>query len=295
MEITTIKSQKISAYTGSRRRRRWNRFIKVMTPHLVLLPLAGINLFPIFFMFISSFKGGMEYFRNQVGLPWVWTFENYHTLFFERDFLRQVGNSMIVSFSTVIITLAIAALAAYAFSWLKFRGREAFFNLAVALMSISVVVTIVPLFALMSRLQLINKYPSAILVYVGFCLPFSIYIFRGFFSSLPVELLDAARVDGAGHLHLIWYIILPLASAPMVTLALINGLWVWNELLIALMFLQSETSTTIMASLARGTSRDVRNIPLITAGAFAASLPVLFLIGYGQRYFVRGFLGGSIK
>jgi ABC-type glycerol-3-phosphate transport system permease component len=110
-----------------------------------------------------------------------------------------------------------------------------------------------------------------------------------------MEMLDAARVDGANHLQTIWYIIMPLARAPVVTLALVNGLWVWNELLIALMFLQSESTTTIMAALARGTSRDVANIPLITAGAFAASIPVLILIGFGQRYFIRGFLGGSSK
>ncbi len=279
----------------SRTRAKAVNILKSLIPHLVLFPLVVINLFPLFYLFASSFKTGMEYFKNPVGLPITWTPENYKTLFFERPFLRQVGNSLLVSGSTVVIALTVAIMAAYAFSWLCFRGREALFDLAVALMAVSVVVTVVPLFALMSRLNLINRYPSAIIIYAGFCIPFSIYVFRGFFGSIPKEMLDAARVDGANHLQIIWYIIMPLARAPVVTLALINGLWVWNELLIALMFLQSETTTTIMAALARGTSRDVRNIPLITAGAFAASIPVLILIGFGQRYFIRGLLGGYSK
>ena len=246
-------------------------------------------------MFTASFKTNMDYFKNPAGLPTEWTVESYRILISERPFPRQVLNSIIVSTTSVVVTLLVSIPAAYAYSRLRFRARESLFDFTTALMAVPVVVTIVPLFALMIKAHLINRYPSAITVYAGFCVPFSVYVLTVFFRSIPGELLDAAKVDGASHLQIIRHVIVPLARAPLVTLSIVNGLWVWNELLIALMFLQSETSTTLMAALARGTSRDVRNVPLIMAGAFSASIPVLFLMGFGQRYFVRGFLGGHAR
>jgi raffinose/stachyose/melibiose transport system permease protein len=269
--------------------------LKVISPHLLFVSLAIINIFPIIFITISAFKTNMDFIQNPIGLPIEWTIDSFRELIYQRPFPRQMANSIIVSGSTLAISTALAIPAAYAFSRLRFRARNILFDCTTALMGIPLVVTIVPLFALMSKLHLINRFPSAITVYVGFTLPFSIYVLAGFFQSIPGELIDAAKVDGAEHLQIIRHIIMPLAKAPIITLCIINGLWVWNELLVALLFLQSETSTTLMASIARGISRDVRNIPIIMAGCAIASIPSMLFVFFGQRYFVRGFLGGSSR
>jgi ABC-type glycerol-3-phosphate transport system permease component len=269
--------------------------IKELPPHLLFLVMALINLFPFFFIVISSLKTNPEYFKDPLGFPSTLNFDSFRILIFERPFLRQLINSLFVSGISLVITLAISIPAAYAYARIKFRARDTLFDFTTALMGIPLVVTIVPLFVLMSRLHLLNSYPSAIIIYVGFTMPFSIYVLTGFFQSIPSELIDAARVDGAEHPQIIRHVIFPLSKAPIVTLAIVNGLWVWNELFIALLFLQRETSTTLMASLARGTSRDVRNVPLIMAGCAIASIPSILFLFFGQKYFIKGFLGGTSK
>ena len=140
-------------------------------------------------------------------------------------------------------------------------------------------------------LTLINHFPLVVIVYVGFCVPFSVYVLTGFFRSIPRQLLGAAKVDGANHHQVILHAIMLFTTSPLVTLSMVNGLWAWNELLIFLVFLQGLTSTTLMAGSARGIRRDVRDLPLIMAGSFLASIALLFVISFGQRYFVKGFLG----
>jgi ABC-type glycerol-3-phosphate transport system permease component len=266
-----------------------------LPPHIFFIAMAVINIFPMFFIFMSSIKTNTAYFADPFGLPSAWNFESFEILFFERPFIRQLFNTIFLAGTTLIVSILVSVPAAYSYARLDFRGRETFFDFTTALMGIPLVVTIIPLFVLMSQLHLLNHYASAIIVYVGFTIPFSIYVLTSFFRSIPGALIDSAWVDGASHLQIIRHVMVPLSKAPIMTLAVVNGLWVWNELLIALLFLQKETSTTMMASLARGTSRDVRNVPLIMAASAIASLPPILFLFFGQKYFIRGFLGGSQK
>ena len=284
-----------------RARRRWGwgspwlhakRWMTSLLAILVLVPIVLVNLVPIVFVVFSSFKTSTDFIRNPAGIPTEWSIEGYVTLVRDRPFLQQALNTVVVAAATVVLTIAVAVPAAYAYARLKFRASSGLFYFTTALMAVPVVVMLIPLFALMSRLGLIDRYPSVVIVYVGICVPFSVYVLVVFFMSLPGSLLDAARVDGASHLRIIWHIVLPLAKAPLVTLSLVNGLWVWNELLIAMLFLQSEKSSTLIASIARGMSRDSRNVPLIMAGCALASIPAIAGVVFGQRFFVRGFLGG---
>jgi raffinose/stachyose/melibiose transport system permease protein len=261
----------------------------------ILLIITLINLSPGVFAFYASLKGKIEFARDMYSWPQQIDFQNYRTLLQQENYGRYIVNSLILTISSTAIALFVATMAAYAFAWGRFPGRRQMFNLNIALMAIPPIVVVIPIFIQMTRLRLINTYPSAIIAYVGFILPFSIFIMTGYFYSLPRELLEAARVDGATRFQTLFYIVLPMAKAPLMTLAVINGLWVWNELLIALLFLQNNDLRTLMVSLSFHRGKDMQDVPVIMAGAILSSIPTLATIILAQRFIVRGFLGGAIK
>ena len=260
-----------------------------------LLIISLMNLSPGAFAFYASLKGTIEFARDMYSWPQQIDFQNYRTLIAGEHYGRYIMNSAILTIISTAIALFVATMAAYAFAWGKFPGRRPLFNLNIALMAIPPIVVIIPIFLQMTRLKLINTFPSAMIAYVGFILPFSIFILTGYFFSLPRELLEAARVDGASRFQTLIHIVLPMAKAPLMTLAVINGLWVWNELLIALLFLQDNELRTLMVSLSFHRGKDMQDVPIIMAGAILSSIPTLATIAFAQRFIVRGFLGGAIK
>jgi ABC-type glycerol-3-phosphate transport system permease component len=263
--------------------------------HLVLLLVALANVFPLYYMLSASFKDQFELIKNQIGLPASIGFGNYVELLVERGFPRLFLNSSILTVSSITVALVISCLAAYALAHMDFWGRRPLLDFITALMAIPPIVVVVPLFVFMNRLHLINQYPSAAIVYIGFLLPFSIFIMTGFFISIPRELIEAAKIDGAGDLRILVQILMPLAKAPLTTLVIVNGLWVWNDLLIAIMFLQKQEMRTLMAGIAFLHGRSTWNIPLAMSGAVLASIPMLVALVVGQRAFVRGLMGGTTK
>ena len=205
------------------------------------------------------------------------------------------GNSLIVTVASVIVSTAVSALAAYAIARFHFRGRAFYFNMMIALMVIPPAVLILPLFVLMVNIGLINTLPSVIIIYCGLLIPFSVYLLVSFFSSLPPELFDAASIDGCNNLDTFWRITLPLSTPALVTLIVVNALFVWNELLIALVFLQEESRMTLMPGLTLFKGHFTVNEPLIMAGTLIATIPMVLLYLFGQRLFVEGLTAGAIK
>ncbi len=233
--------------------------------------------------------------KNQLGLPSSIAFANYVELLVERGFPRLFLNSVVLTVGSVTVAMVISCLAAYALAHMDFWGRKPLLDFITALMAIPPIVVIIPLFVLMSSLHLINRYPSASIVYVGFILPFSIFIMTGFFLSIPKELMDAAKIDGASDLRILVQILMPLAKAPLTTLVIVDGMWVWNDLLIAIMFLQKQEMRTLMAGIAFLHGRSTWNIPLTMSGAVLASIPLLVILAVGQKAFVKGLMGGALK
>jgi ABC-type glycerol-3-phosphate transport system permease component len=210
-------------------------------------------------------------------------------------FLRWLLNSALISSISVLITLVLASLAAYAFSRLPFPGRTTAFTLMISLMVVPPIVMLIPLFELMADLNLVNTYQSVIIIYAGLMLPFSIYLLTSFFNTIPRELLEAGSIDGAGHLRTLVSIILPLATPAVVTLAIVNLLWAWNELLIALVMLQDDSKKTLMVGITVFQSHFNLNVPVTMAGLLIATLPIVVVYLAGQRFFVRGLAAGAIK
>ncbi len=207
---------------------------------LVLLFFSLIAVYPVYYMVITAFKTRQNWLHDQFGLPNPITLQNFADAFSRGNIPLWFGNSLIVTFFSLIASTAVSALAAYAIARFRFAGRAFYFNSMIALMVIPPAVLILPLFVLMVNISLVNTLTSVIIIYSGLLIPFSVYLLVSFFRSLPSELFDAAAIDGCTNLDTFWRITLPLSTPALVTLVVVNALFVWNELLIALVFLQSE-------------------------------------------------------
>jgi ABC-type glycerol-3-phosphate transport system permease component len=254
-----------------------------------------LALFPIYFMVVSAFKTKSEYIGNKFGLPQTVFFDNFVTAFAGEKFFIRFANSTILTVGSVALSLLIACLAAYAFARMEFPGKRLIFNALLSLMVIPPVVVLVPLFVSMVKLKMVNTYYGTTLIYVGLLLPFSTYLMTNFFRTVPYEILDAARIDGCSNLGVLWRIVMPLSAPAMITLVVVNALWVWNELLIALVFMQKDELKTLMVGIAALRSKHYVDIPATMAGMLIATVPIVVLYMFGQRYFIRGLTAGAVK
>lgn len=270
------------------------RLIRSAPKHLVLWIVTLAALLPIYVMVTGAFKTQGDFARAPFALPTSPTLHGFDTAI-SSDFPRWVLNSLILTAGSVAAVLVLAALAAWGFAQRDFRGRDTLLAALVSLMVVPPVVLLLPLFGLGSDLDLVGTYEYVILIYVGFMLPFSIYMLTNFFRTIPRRLIEAAVMDGAGMFGVFTRVVLPLSAAPLITLAVVNTLWVWNELLIALVFLNDDAHRTLMIGITGFQSRNSLDVPTIMAGLSLASLPIVALYLFGQRFFVRGLVAGAVK
>jgi ABC-type glycerol-3-phosphate transport system permease component len=254
-----------------------------------------LSLFPVYFMIVSAFKTKDAYIANKWGLPLAPILDNFSTAFSGEKFFIRFANSTILTAGSVAIALLIACLAAYAFARMEFPAKRTLFNLLISLMVVPPVVLIVPLFVSMVQWKLVNTYQGVIIIYTGLMLPFSTYLMTNFFRTIPREIIDAALIDGASNFGVFWRILMPLSAPAVMTLIVVNALWVWNELLIALVFLQRDEMKTLMVGIAALRSRNYVDIPATMAGLLIATIPIVVLYIFGQRYFIRGLVSGAVK
>jgi ABC-type glycerol-3-phosphate transport system permease component len=274
---------------------KMRRFLASLTRQSAVILATLLSLFPVYFMAVSAFKTKSEYIANKWGLPATLNWDNFNTALAGEKFFLRIANSTILTVGSVAVSLVIACLAAYAFARMDFPGKRTLFNLILSLMVVPPVVMIVPLFVTMVRWKLVNTYQGAILIYVGLLLPFSIYLMTNFFQTIPREIVDAARIDGCSSLGVFWQIMLPLSAPGVITLIVVNALWVWNELLIALIFLQKDELKTLMVGISALRSRNYVDIPATMAGLLIATIPIVVVYLLGQKYFIRGLTSGAVK
>ena len=264
-------------------------------PHLALMIASAIALVPTLFMLVTALKSQDEYQADKTGLPDAPVLDHFRQILFDTPVFLWMANSLILVAGSVVLSLAVSCLAAYAIARMEFRGRDALFTLSTALMAVPPVVLIVPLFVLYSQIGLISTYSGTILIYTGLVTPFSVYLLVTFFRTLPQDLFDAAILDGASHLQILFRVVLPLSLAPLLTLVIVNALFVWNDLLMAVIFLQDDAKKTVMAGIAVFQGRYNNQIPLTMAGMAVAAAPMLILYLVFQRHFVRGLMAGAVK
>jgi raffinose/stachyose/melibiose transport system permease protein len=279
---------------GHRPRRLRLRLGKILRQ--LVLAIAGLTaLYPIVFMASTAFKDRAQYLENQYDLPWPLYFGNFSAALRGGTFFLWFKNSVILTTGSVILCTVCAALAAFAVARMRFRGRDVFFSLNVALMVVPPVVMLIPLFVLFVDLGLVSTYQGTILIYAGLTIPFSIFLLTNFFRAIPRELIESALTDGATNLRVLVQIILPLSAPALVTLVVVNALWVWNELLIALVFLPEDELKTLMVGITVFRSRYNLDVPITMAGMLLASIPMILLYIFGQRFFIRGLTAGAVK
>jgi ABC-type glycerol-3-phosphate transport system permease component len=263
--------------------------------HAVLIVATLLVLLPGYFMIITSLKSQEDYGANKLGLPKALAVENFDTALRGGRFFVWAGNSLILTAGSVLLSTAVSALAAFAFSRMRFAGRNPLLLLITALMVIPPVVMIVPLFLLLTSVDLVGTYPGVILIYAGLTSPFAVYMLTNFFKTIPHEIVEAALIDGASSLNILIRVILPLSRPALVTLVIVSALWVWNDLLVALVLLPRDNMRTLMVGITIFGSRYNSDVPVAMAGMLLASVPMIALYLLGQRYFIRGLVAGAIK
>ena len=263
--------------------------------HAVLLFASFLALAPTLFMISTALKSNEEYAVDKLGPPDMPVLEHFRAVLVDSPFFRWMANSLILVTGSVAIGTLVSCLAAYAIARMEFRGRETLLAVSTSLMAVPPVVMIVPLFVLYSQLGLISTYQGAIIIYAGLIAPFSVYLLVTFFRTVPEELFESARIDGAGDLYILWKIVLPLSLPAILTLVVVNSLYVWNDLLIAIIFIQDDAKRTLMAGISVFQGRYNNQVPLTMAGMVIASAPMLLLYIVFQRHFIQGLMAGAIK
>ena len=225
-----------------------------------------------------------------------YTLENYQTVLFSEGMLTSFVNTLAVTIPAVVIPLFIASFAAYGFAWVRFPGSNVLFYLFVAMLVVPLQVAFIPIIRIFTDLGISNTFLSAWIVHAGFSMPIALLILRNYLASLPQELIEAARVDGASHWTIYTRIVLPLSWPAIAAFGVFHFLWVWNDFLVNLVFLGAspdvEVMTVNLQSLMTNRGQDFN---ILAAGAFITMVVPVAVFLFLQRYFVRGLLAGSTK
>jgi alpha-glucoside transport system permease protein len=225
----------------------------------------------------------------------AWTISNYTTVL-EQGFGNAFANTLAVTIPAVVIPLTVAAFAAYAFAWMEFPGRNLIFVTVVGLMVVPLQMALIPILRIYTNFDLNGTYPAVWLAHAGFGLPLAVYLLRNYMGSLPSSLIESAKIDGADHFRIFTRLVVPLSVPVLASFAIFQFLWVWNDFLVALVFLGFDPANQVLTvALADLAGRGEGALNLLPAAAFVTMLLPLIVFFALQRFFVRGLTAGSVK
>jgi ABC-type glycerol-3-phosphate transport system permease component len=262
-------------------RARWPVFIGMCV-------MAASIIYPLFFVVATSLRTNVDYKKDPFGVPSALNFDNYFKLWNEYQVGRAFSNSMFVALISVTLVLAFATLAGYALAKLPVFGSKLFNATFVSVMLIPGPVLIIPIYLVLARLGIVGNYTGLILVYVATGLPFAIFFLTLTFRAIPEELIEAARVDGAGFFRTLWSIVIPMGSSGIATLAVLQFLGIWNELIFSLILIPDAQMKLLTPTLASIGKRFVSDQPLTSAGLFITALVPLLMLTFASKYIMRG-------
>jgi multiple sugar transport system permease protein len=272
-----------------RRVRRWQP-----SPwHLVLIPIAVVMAFPLIWMLVTSLSTLADTEHFPPTLPHSLDWSNFSQAWNGSPFGRWLLNSTIVSVTCVVSNLVLCSTAGYAFARLRFPGSRIVFLAILATLMVPFQVVMIPTLLIMKHLGLVDTLPA--LIVPNLVTPFGIYLLRQFFLTLPVELEEAALIDGAGRFRILRSILLPLMGPPLSTVAVLTFLSVWNDFLWPLVVTSSPNTMTVQLGLATFQSAHFTNWPVLMAATLMSQLPVIVLFLFGQRFFVSSIANTGIK
>jgi multiple sugar transport system permease protein len=287
-----------TAPSGSNRRMssmRRTRLITLVFTYLALLAVVAVVFFPMYWMVITSLKLPREIYRVPSLWPEEFTTSNYHILIDEKDFLVNIKNSFIVASTVTVISLFISSFAAYSIVRFKYRFKGIVGRLILFAYLTPTSLLFIPLSIIIANLGLGNSLNGLILVYLTFSLPLSTWLLQGYFRGVPRELEEQAMVDGSTRIGALFRILLPLSAPGLAAVAIFTFTGAWNELLLALIFITSESKRTVPLGINYLITSDVLPWGTLMAGAVLSSLPVMLLYFVAQRFMVQGMTSGSVK
>lgn len=263
--------------------------------YLVVFTVATISLYPILLMILSSFKKSVDIYKDPLGIPSSFSLDTYRTLLSKIPFTTYFMNSLFVSVVSVVLIVVVCSLASFYIARFKFSWNHALFFIFLLGMMIPIKLGIVPLFILMRDLGLINSLWSLILMNTATGIPLSILILTGFFKTMPSELEEAARMDGAGNLRVLWYVVLPLMRPALGTVVIINFIAAWNDFFFPLIFITEKMKRTIPVGMMSLFGEHSADWGSLFAGLTLASLPMILLFFIASKQFMEGLTAGAIK
>jgi alpha-glucoside transport system permease protein len=277
--------------------------------HIVVIGLTVAWMVPTIGLLITSFRLPADISNSgwwtALSPPFKFTLDNYSQMFAASNLGQSLFNSFMISIPATVIPVTLAAFAAYAFAWMKFPGRDWIFLALVGLLAVPLQLTFIPVTTELVKLGLTPEKLTAaglppfiplLLAHAGYGLPFSIYLLSNFFRALPSDLFESAEIDGAGTLTVFFRIVLPLSVPAIASLVIFQFLWVWNDLLVALIYVGGvATVAPVTVTLVNLVGSYGQNYQLLTAAAFFSMIVPLVVFLSLQRYFVRGILAGSVK
>ena len=261
-----------------------------------LIAVAVVLLLPFAWMVSTSLKGNEAIFAiPPQWIPETIVWENYAEVFRRMPFLLCLRNTTVITVLTIIGTVLSSSLVAYAFACLRWPGRDALFLFVVATMMLPLQVIMIPLFVLFKEFGWLNTYkPLIVPAFLGGG-AFNIFLMRQFFLTLPTDLFDAARIDGASEWTIFWRIALPLARPALVTVALLTFMFAWNDFLGPLIYLSDQAKNTLALGLALFTGQHQTDWGVLMAASILMMAPVILLFFFFQRYFIKGFTMSGLK
>ena len=276
-------------------RKTARKALKFGSLHLLFIAVCFIALVPIIYALAISFSGTTNLTGGIFAIT-DFTFDNYLHIFTELDFGTWLGNSLILSLSTVLVTVIPSAFAAYAFATMSFRGKRVLLFLLLILNAFPQVLTMTALFALLRNTHLLNTRIALILVYSGSNSIFAFFNLKGYFASIPSSISEAATIDGATRPEILFKVVLPLARPAIIVTSILVFINCWNEYLFASTFLTGKDLYTLASGLYALQSNNLaRNWPQFAAASLFISLPVLIVFFLMQRYMVSGLTAGGVK
>jgi ABC-type glycerol-3-phosphate transport system permease component len=260
------------------------------------LALLLIGAFPLFWMLSTSLKPSAEIFATPPRLvPTHPTLENFVRLFSDTSFLTFFRNSALVSLATVALTLGVSAPGAYGLTRFAFAGREKVAGLILTTYMFAPVMIIIPFYILVKELGIVNTRLALVLSYTTFCLPFCLWLLRAFFASIPLELEEAALVDGAGRGRAVWHVVLPLALPGLIAAAIFTFILAYNDFLFALVLITSEELKTLPVGVNDLFNATIVDWGMIMAAGVMITVPAVLFFAAVQRYLVQGWGAGGVK
>ena len=266
--------------------------------HGILFSLGFVWLIPSLGLLVTSFRP-----RNEIATSGWWTalqqgtftIQNYREVLTVQGFEVNFLNSLIITVPSTLFPIMIAALAGYALAWHRFRGRDFIFLAVVALLVVPLQLTWVPVLKIFNLLGITGSFVGIWLAHTAYGLPFAVFLLRSFIAELPGEVFESARMDGASEFQIFFFIVLPLSTPALASLAIFQFLWVWNDLINALVFLQDPGKYPLTAAIQSLLGSFGSEWHLLAAGSYGSMfIPLLVFLAL-QRYFVKGITAGGVK